>query len=104
MTMLLTEWAALYFLITGIVGLIKSLCAKDTLFFVFFIKFFLSLIRLYEDMMKNTLNLEVQLLLKQGQVEVPCGQFIPDYSDSILIHRGVVEDLNGTIRVSGVGC
>ena len=60
----------------------------------------LSLCRLYEDMMKNTLNLEVQLLLKQGQVEVACGQFIPDYSDSILVHRGVVEDLNGTIRVS----
>jgi len=43
-------------------------------------------------MMKNALNLEVQLLLKQGQVEVPCG----------LIHRGVVEDLNGTIRVSAI--
>ena len=50
--------------------------------------------------MKNNLNLEVQLLLKQGQVEVPCGQFIPDYADSILIHRGVVEDLNGIIRVN----
>jgi len=49
--------------------------------------------------MRNTLNLEVQFLLKQGRVEITCGPFIPDYSDSILIHRGVVEDLNGTIRV-----
>ena len=50
--------------------------------------------------MKASLNLEVQFLLKQGQVEVQCGDYIPDYDDSILMHRGVVEDLNGTIRVS----
>ena len=55
--------------------------------------------RLCDDAMKNSLNLEVQFLLKQGQVEVQCGDFIPDYDDSILMHRGVVEDLNGTIRV-----
>ncbi|CAK8681425.1 cilia- and flagella-associated protein 43-like [Clavelina lepadiformis] len=59
--------------------------------------------KLCEDFMKNTLNLEVQFLLKQGQVEVVSGTFTPDYSDSILIHRGVVEDLNGTIRALGEG-
>uniref|UniRef100_F6U441 Cilia- and flagella-associated protein 43 n=1 Tax=Ciona intestinalis TaxID=7719 RepID=F6U441_CIOIN len=57
--------------------------------------------KLCEDSMKNMLNLEVQFLLKQGQVEINCGPFISDYSDSILIHRGVVEDLNGTIRTLG---
>lgn len=50
--------------------------------------------------MKNNLNLQIQFLLKQGQIEVETGDFIPDYSESILIHRGVVEDLNGSIRVS----
>ncbi len=44
-------------------------------------------------------NLEVQLLLKQGQVEVDPGNFIPDYTSSLLIHRSVVEELNKEIRV-----
>ena len=42
---------------------------------------------------------EVQLLLKQGQVEVDSGQFVHDYHDSVLVHRSVVEDLNTTIKV-----
>jgi hypothetical protein len=42
----------------------------------------------------------VQLLLKQGQVEVDAGQFVHDYRDSVLVHRSVVEDLNTTIKVS----
>ena len=50
--------------------------------------------------MRFTCNLEVQLLLKQGQVEVDAGPFIHDYHDSILIHRSVVEDLNTNIRVN----
>ncbi len=58
------------------------------------------LLRLKEDRMRFTCNLEVQLLLKQGQVEVDAGPFIHDYLDSILIHRSVVEDLNTNIRVN----
>ena len=54
--------------------------------------------------MRFTCNLEVQLLLKQGQVEVDGGVFIHDYRDSLLIHRSVVEDLNGRIRVSTCLC
>lgn len=50
-------------------------------------------------MNQHKLNLQVQLLMKQGQVEVDAGTFIHDYSDSVLIHRGVVEDLNGKIKV-----
>ena len=55
--------------------------------------------RLRDDRSRFNLNLEVQLLLKQGQVEVDAGSFIHDYKDSALIHRSVVEDLNGTIKV-----
>lgn len=45
------------------------------------------------------MNLEVQLLLKQGQVEVASCDFVPSYTDSLLIHRSAVEDLNSTIKV-----
>jgi len=37
--------------------------------------------------------------MKQGQVELDAGKFIHDYKDSVLIHRVVVEDLNGKIKV-----
>ncbi|XP_061767585.1 cilia- and flagella-associated protein 43 isoform X2 [Nerophis ophidion] len=46
-------------------------------------------------------DIMVQFLLKQGQVEVINADFIPDYSDSVLLHRTVVEDLNQTIRNLG---
>ena len=55
--------------------------------------------RLKEDRLRFTFDLEVQLLLKQGQVEVDQGNFIPNYRQSLLLHRSVVEDLNGTIQV-----
>lgn len=41
-------------------------------------------------------------MLKQGQVEVePANGFIHDFSDSILVHRSAVEDLNTKIRSLG---
>uniref|UniRef100_A0A1I8GBG0 WD_REPEATS_REGION domain-containing protein n=2 Tax=Macrostomum lignano TaxID=282301 RepID=A0A1I8GBG0_9PLAT len=47
-------------------------------------------------------NLEVQLLVKQGQVEVePRDDFIIDFADSLLLSRGVVEDLNSKIKTLG---
>lgn len=49
--------------------------------------------------MRFRLDIMVQILIKQGQVEVEPGDFIADYSDSLLLPRNVVEDLNGTIRV-----
>lgn len=52
-----------------------------------------------EDRQRFNLNLEVQLLLKQGQVEVDSGAFIHDYKDSALLHRSVVEELNNNIKV-----
>ncbi|XP_071090035.1 cilia- and flagella-associated protein 43-like isoform X1 [Haliotis cracherodii] len=56
---------------------------------------------LKEDRQRFTLNLEVQLLLKQGQVEVDAGSFVHNYTNSVLTHRTVVEELNSTIKQLG---
>ena len=56
--------------------------------------------RLQEDKMVFDLNLEIQFLLKQGQVEVDMGKFIPNFSDSVLVHRSCIEELNSHIKVS----
>lgn len=45
------------------------------------------------------MNLEIQFLLKQGQVEVEMDDFIPDFSNSVLVHRSRIEDLNSQIKV-----
>lgn len=58
-----------------------------------------SFFRLHDDRVRFNLNLEVQLMLKQGQVEVDPTNFIQDYKDSALIHRTVVEELNSNIKV-----
>lgn len=55
--------------------------------------------RLKNDEARVNLNLEVQLLLKQGQVETDTSTFIADYKNSALIHRSVVEELNTNIKV-----
>ena len=55
--------------------------------------------RLSEEKTLFNLDLTVQLLLKQGQVEVDEGDFVPDYSESVLVHRRVIEDLNKEIKV-----
>ncbi|XP_041476459.1 cilia- and flagella-associated protein 43-like isoform X2 [Lytechinus variegatus] len=57
--------------------------------------------RLREERLRFTCNLEVQLVLKQGQVEVNVDEFIADFDDSVLLHRSVVEDLNASIRQLG---
>ncbi|XP_066549202.1 cilia- and flagella-associated protein 43 isoform X2 [Amia ocellicauda] len=54
-----------------------------------------------EDKMTFQKDLMVHFLMKQGQVEVETGNFIPDYSSSVLIDRSVVEDLNRTIKTLG---
>ncbi len=56
--------------------------------------------RLQDDKVIFDLNLEIQFLLKQGQVEVEMNDFIPDFSDSVLVHRSRIEDLNNQIKVS----
>ncbi|XP_026164299.1 cilia- and flagella-associated protein 43 isoform X5 [Mastacembelus armatus] len=46
-------------------------------------------------------DIMVQVLLKQGQVEVSATDLTADYTDSVLQNRSVVEDLNSTIRMFG---
>lgn len=57
--------------------------------------------KLKNDQARFNLNLECQLLLKQGQVEIDNTTFIADYRDSALIHRSVVEELNTNIKKLG---
>ncbi|XP_066933494.1 cilia- and flagella-associated protein 43-like [Clytia hemisphaerica] len=57
--------------------------------------------RLREERLRFNLNLEVQLLLKQGQIEVGNCKYVPDYTDSVLIHRSAIEDLNAVIKTLG---
>ena len=49
--------------------------------------------------MRFQVNLTIQILLKQGQVELENFQLILEYSDAILINKNIIEDLNSVIRV-----
>ena len=51
--------------------------------------------------MRFQLDLLVQVLLRQGQVEVEVSPAlcIPDHRDSVMHHRSVVEDLSANIKV-----
>ncbi|XP_070326227.1 cilia- and flagella-associated protein 43 isoform X2 [Odocoileus virginianus] len=64
-------------------------------------KVFHELILLQEDKVKFQLNLTIQILLKQGQVELENFQLMLDYSDAILINKVIIEDLNSVIRAQG---
>lgn len=55
--------------------------------------------RLQEEKVKFHLDLMIQILLKQGQVEVENFQLMLEYSDAILINKNIIEDLNSVIRV-----
>ncbi|XP_028458704.1 cilia- and flagella-associated protein 43 isoform X2 [Perca flavescens] len=57
--------------------------------------------RLHKDKNRFLMDIMVQVLLKQGQVEVSTTDLTADYTDSVLHHRSVVEDLNRTIRTLG---
>ena len=56
---------------------------------------------LRERKLKFLMNLEIQLLLKQGQVEVDPGVFSTKFDNALLIHRSVIEDLNSQIVTLG---
>uniref|UniRef100_UPI003AAA87D7 cilia- and flagella-associated protein 43 n=1 Tax=Centroberyx gerrardi TaxID=166262 RepID=UPI003AAA87D7 len=56
---------------------------------------------LHKEKSRFLKDIMVQVLIKQGQVELAPTDLVADYSDSVLHHRSVVEDLNGTIRVLG---
>ena len=52
-----------------------------------------------ETRLKAYHNLQIQLLMKQGQVEVNPGAYVPNFDNCLLIHRNVVESLNKAIQV-----
>lgn len=56
--------------------------------------------RLHQEKNHFLSNIMILVPLKQEQVEVSTTDFPADYTDSVLLHRSVVEDLNETIRVS----
>ncbi|XP_035519235.1 cilia- and flagella-associated protein 43 [Morone saxatilis] len=56
---------------------------------------------LYTEKSHFLTDLMVQVILKQGQVELSTTDLTADYTDSVLTHRSVVEDFNRTIRTLG---
>merc|ERR1712002_1399213 len=58
----------------------------------------LSLDEIREKRSELLIDLEIQLVLKQGIVEVDSKAFNEENTDSVLINRSVVEDLNSKIR------
>ncbi|XP_037660766.1 cilia- and flagella-associated protein 43 isoform X2 [Choloepus didactylus] len=64
-------------------------------------KVFHELTLLQEEKVGFQLNLTIQILLKQGQVELDNFQLLLEYSDAILINRNIIEDLNAVIRTQG---
>lgn len=62
---------------------------------------FHELVRLQDEKVKFQVNLTVQILLKQGQVELENFQLTLEYSDAILINKNIIEELNSVIRTQG---
>ncbi|KAF0289674.1 Cilia- and flagella-associated protein 43 [Amphibalanus amphitrite] len=59
------------------------------------------LAELREQRLRQLHDQEIQLVLKQGQVEIDLGDFCPDFTGSALIHRSKVEQLNKQILSIG---
>ncbi|XP_077604592.1 cilia- and flagella-associated protein 43 [Crocuta crocuta] len=64
-------------------------------------KVFHERIVLQEEKARFQLNLTIQILLKQGQVELENFQLLLEYPDAILINKSIIEDLNSVIRTQG---
>lgn len=55
---------------------------------------------LHKEKNRFLTDIMIQVLLKKDQVEVSTADLSADYTDAVLLHRSVVEDLNRNIRVS----
>ncbi|XP_076982056.1 cilia- and flagella-associated protein 43 isoform X2 [Tamandua tetradactyla] len=64
-------------------------------------KVFHELNLLQEEKVGFQLNLTIQILLKQGQVELENFQLLLEYADAILINKNIIEDLNAVIKTQG---
>ncbi len=51
--------------------------------------------------MKAFHNLQIQLLMKQGQVEIQPTGYVRRFENTVLIDRGVVESINKVIQTHG---
>ena len=51
--------------------------------------------------MKASHNLQIQLLMKQGQVEIEPTGYVRRFDNTVLIHRSVVESINKVIETHG---
>lgn len=60
-----------------------------------------NLVEFQDTRLKASHNLQVQLLMKQGQVEINPGFSVHNFSDCLLIKRDVVENLNKVITHHG---
>ncbi|XP_007479121.1 cilia- and flagella-associated protein 43 isoform X2 [Monodelphis domestica] len=56
---------------------------------------------LQEEKMNYQLNSTIQILITQGQVELENFHFVLDFTDSILINRVLIEDINSIVRTQG---
>eukprot|EP01135_Chromosphaera_perkinsii_P008931 Nk52_evm41s1524 gene=Nk52_evmTU41s1524 len=56
---------------------------------------------LKEKKLEATLDLEIQIQVKQGQVELPNVSNCLEHEDAVLIHRSLVEELNEQITAAG---
>lgn len=59
-----------------------------------------SIFRLQQLRLQVFHNLEVQYLIKQGQVEINPGAGVHNFEKCLLINRNVVESLNKIIQVA----
>jgi hypothetical protein len=57
--------------------------------------------RIQQSKFKVAQNLQVQLILKQGQVEIDPGAYVHNFENCLLINRIVVESLNKVIKSHG---
>ncbi len=64
--------------------------------FLIFFKF-----RVQEVKTKLIHNLQIQFIVKQGQVEIDPGAFIHDFGTCLLLNRAVVNSLNQVIETHG---
>lgn len=58
------------------------------------------LAKLREDMIKETQDIELQIIIKEGLVEVEMGGEIKDFDDAIMVARSDVERINEMILVN----
>ena len=55
---------------------------------------------LRDEKLYRSQNFEIQLVLKEGLVEIPLTGKISDFDECIMVSKQVLNDINGIIKVS----